>query len=25
VTGLNVGDDVDIAGVRIGDVTSIGR
>jgi phospholipid/cholesterol/gamma-HCH transport system substrate-binding protein len=24
VTGLNVGDDVDIAGVRVGDVTSIG-
>jgi len=24
VTGLNVGDDVDIAGVRIGEVTSIG-
>ena len=23
VTGLNVGDDVDIAGVRVGDVTSI--
>jgi len=24
VTGLNVGDDVDIAGVRVGDVTSVG-
>src|SRR5262249_12200479 len=23
VTGLNVGDDVDIAGVRVGDITSI--